>query len=196
MFNDITGSLSFLDEKALKDPEKKLMADSTFPFNRAKTVSFSGHRPENLPDDDRVIKVIKSVITLEIESAVSEGFDTFITGGARGIDLWAALAVIEQKKKEPGLKLIAALPYSGSPSRYSETERFEYGYFLKECAEVLCATSEYSKDSMKKRNAFMVNNCSRLIAFIKNYRSGTGQTINLAKAAGVDTHVHKIDELF
>jgi uncharacterized phage-like protein YoqJ len=195
MLSDNAGNFSFLDENSSKDRPKALMDECTYSFDIVKTVAFSGHRPESLPDDERRIKVIKSLIVYEIESAISDGFETFITGGARGIDLWAALGVIERKKKHPNLKLIAALPYNAE-AKYSESERFEYGYILNQCDEVFYASIKFTKDSMLRRNKFMVDNSSRLIAFIKDYRSGTGQTINLAKASGIVTHVHKIDELF
>jgi uncharacterized phage-like protein YoqJ len=187
--------LSFLDENSLSDREIKLMRDSTYKFDRTKTLSFSGHRPEKLPDDPDVIKIIKSYIAYEIESALEDGFDTFIMGGARGIDLWAGDAVIKQQKTTPHIKLIAALPYFTSASKFTEHERFNYGQILAECEEVLYASRDYAKESMKKRNQFMVDNCSILVAFIKDMRSGTGQTIRLAEKAGVITHVHKLDDL-
>jgi uncharacterized phage-like protein YoqJ len=194
-FDTTDKRLSFLDESSLADREIKLMADSTYIFDRTKTLSFSGHRPEKLPDDPDIIKIIKSYIAVEIESALEDGFDTFIMGGARGIDLWAGDAVLKQQRITPNIKLIAALPYFTSASKFTEHERFKYGQILSECEEVLYASGEYTKESMKKRNQFMVDNCSRLVAFIKDTRSGTGQTIRLAKKAGVETHVHKLDDI-
>jgi uncharacterized phage-like protein YoqJ len=194
-FDTIEKRLSFLDESSLADREIKLMADSIYEFDRAKTLSFSGHRPEKLPDDPDIIKIIKSLIAYEIETALEDGFDTFIMGGARGIDLWAGDAVLKQKRTAPNIKLIAALPYFTSASKFTEHERFNYGYILAECEEVLYANRDYTKESMKKRNQFMVDNCSRLVAFIKETRSGTGQTIRLAEKAGVTVHVHKLDDI-
>jgi uncharacterized phage-like protein YoqJ len=195
VFDTTEKRLSFLDESSLTDKEVKLMADSTYEFDRSKTLSFSGHRPEKLPDDPDIIKIIKSYIAYEIETALEEGFDTFIMGGARGIDLWAGDAVLKQQRTSPNIKLIAALPYFTSASKFTEHERFKYGQILAECEEVLYASLDYKKESMKKRNQFMVDNCSRLVAFIKDMRSGTGQTIRLAEKAGVESHVHKLDDI-
>jgi uncharacterized phage-like protein YoqJ len=187
--------LSFLDESTLADREIKLMINATYKIDRSKTLSFSGHRPEKLPSSPEIQKIIKSYIAYEIQAAIDGGFDTFIMGGARGIDLWAGSAVLEKQKTAPNIKLIAALPYFTSASKFTEIERFNYGQILSECEEVLYADSDYMKDSMKKRNQFMVDNCSMLVAFIKDMRSGTGQTIRLAEKAGVSTHVYKLDEI-
>ena len=48
---------------------------------------FTGHRPEKLKiAEDEVIKSLKK----EIRTAIADGFQTFISGMARGVDLWAA----------------------------------------------------------------------------------------------------------
>ena len=52
---------------------------------------FTGHRPEKLdkPEAD-VIEGLKK----EIHTATADGFRTFISGMARGVDLWAAEIVL------------------------------------------------------------------------------------------------------
>ena len=64
---------------------------------REKTACFTGHRPEKLPggsSDSPEAKVIKSMLYTEITAAVNDGYDTFITGMQRGIDLWAGEIVL------------------------------------------------------------------------------------------------------
>ena len=48
---------------------------------------------------------------------------------------------------------------------------------------------------MQKRNKFMIDNSSRLIAAVSSYRSGTGQTIRLAEKAGIDIDVINIAKI-
>jgi uncharacterized phage-like protein YoqJ len=172
-----------------------LMDDIIFDHPREHTLCFSGHRPERLPGGVIFENVIKSYIALEISDAIEQGFTAFIMGGSRGIDLWAGLAVVHQKYRHPGLKLIAALPYYVKDiSRFSEFERFNYGYVLENCDSVFYAAKDYNADCMKRRNRFMVDHSSRLIAFVRDPRSGTGQTIRLAENAGIVTRVYKINE--
>jgi uncharacterized phage-like protein YoqJ len=114
-------------------------------------------------------------------------------GGSRGIDLWAGLAVVQEKRRNPDLTLVAALPYYiRKNSRFSEYERFDYGYVLDNCDAVFYASADYTADCMKMRNNFMVDNSSRLVAFVNDYRSGTGQTIRLAEKAGIARRIYKV----
>ena len=67
-----------------------------------KTVCFSGHRPEKLPgkgiDSREETIFIKKLLKTKIERYISEGYTRFLSGTARGIDLWAAQIVLEIKK--------------------------------------------------------------------------------------------------
>jgi uncharacterized phage-like protein YoqJ len=180
-------------------PEKQsvsLMDETPFECDKERTLCFSGHRPESLPNVDGLERLIKSYITTEIAVAINEGFNTFIMGGSRGIDLWAGLAIIDAKHRVPEIRLVAALPYFCGEHRYADHERFDYGYILETCDSVLYASDSYTKDCMKRRNLFMIENSSRIIAFVKNSRSGTGQTIRLAEKAGLDTRVYDLNEFF
>ena len=60
---------------------------------RKRTVCFSGHRPEKLPlkgdSGATVIRYLKSILYKEILDSITAGYDRFITGLARGVDLWA-----------------------------------------------------------------------------------------------------------
>ena len=48
---------------------------------------------------------------------------------------------------------------------------------------------------MQKRNRFMIDNSSRLIAAVSSYKSGTGQTIRLAEKAGIEIRVINISAI-
>ena len=52
---------------------------------------FTGHRPEKLGmPETEVVESLKK----EIRTAIADGFQTFISGMARGVDLWAAEIVL------------------------------------------------------------------------------------------------------
>mgnify|MGYP002508193063 CR=1 FL=1 len=45
--------------------------------------------------------------------AIADGFQTFISGMARGVDLWAAEIVLELRDEGAAIRLICASPYTG-----------------------------------------------------------------------------------
>ena len=76
---------------------------------------FTGHRPEKLKRSE---KEITSALREAIADAIDAGFTTFISGMARGVDIWAAEQVIEFRKTNPGIHLIAAIPHPDFEKRW------------------------------------------------------------------------------
>lgn len=68
------------------------------------------HRPEKCSRD---AEEIRAELGQEIDLAIENGFTTFITGMARGTDLWAGQIVMERKRQDTHLHLICAIPYPG-----------------------------------------------------------------------------------
>lgn len=172
---------------------------SEFIIPKEKTVCFSGHRPEKLPDggdmSSPVMGVIRSLLHQEIALAIDDGYTCFITGLARGIDLIAGELVLDFKRKDPRIELVAAVPYRAQPKNLRSYEKFVYGCLINEAADIIYVSEEYTKTCMQKRNQFMIDNSSRLIAAVSSYRSGTGQTIRLAEKAGIEVRVINIAKI-
>ena len=74
---------------------------------RAVSCCFTGHRPEKLGFSEWQIK---AALEKEIRAAASVGYTVFISGMARGVDLWAAELVLGLREKGEALRLICALP--------------------------------------------------------------------------------------
>lgn len=153
--------------------------------NKAKTVCFSGHRPEKLPDggseSSPAIRVLKSLIYTEILNSVENRYDTFITGLARGVDLWAGEMILELKARGVPIKLVAAAPYRDHGSSFRGKDKFVLGNILLKADEIVYVSEKYSRDCMRLRNEYMVERSGKLIAVVSDYRSGTGQTIRYAE---------------
>lgn len=166
---------------------------------REKTVCFTGHRPEKLPfggaETAGEIKVIKSMLYNEITAAADEGFDTFITGMQRGVDLWAGEIVLELAAAR-SLKLIAALPHRDFGKGFKGADKWNFGRITDSAERVVVMSETYTPACMNLRNRYMVDNSSRLIAVIGNDRSGTGQTVRYAKSCGLDIRRIDLTELF
>ncbi len=158
-----------------------------------KTVCFSGHRPEKLPDggDDRspLIRMLKSLLYKEVIDCVECGCSTFITGLARGVDLWAGEIVMELKARGEPIRLVAAVPYRDHGVKFCGKDKFVLGNILLKADETVYVSEQYSRDCMRLRNEYMVDRSGKLIAVVSDYRSGTGQTIRYARKQGIDVKI-------
>lgn len=166
---------------------------------KERTVCFSGHRPEKLPGqgkhDNQLTKDIKSLIYYHIYESINEGYTDFMSGLARGIDLWAAMCVIEFKKSNPDIRLIAVKPFRDHMNSFKGHELEQLENVLENADETVCTSEYYSKNVYSVRNRYMVEHSDKLIAFVSNYRSGTGQTIRFAKNLGIKTIVVDLKKL-
>lgn len=163
-------------------------------IDRKKTVCFTGHRPEKLPggglSDSSVVRRIKSVLYSQIADAVSAGYDTFITGMQRGVDLWAGEAVLYHASScSEKLHLVAALPYRSMGDSFKGEDKWIFGRIMRAAEKTVVLSEKYTPVCMKDRNRFMVDNSSRLIAVMENERSGTGQTLRYAEKQGLEIHI-------
>lgn len=71
---------------------------------------FTGHRPEKLKQSE---SEIRSALEKEIRTAVADGFVVFISGMARGTDIWAAEIVLRLRDEGVPIMLVCASPYEG-----------------------------------------------------------------------------------
>lgn len=140
------------------------------------------------------LNMVKSMLFYQIHEAVEEGFEYFISGLARGVDIWAAQYVLEIKKKYPKIKLIGAKPYEEHGMRLKGQDLWELTNVINGADMIVDVTGEYSRDCYSKRNRYMVDNSSRLIAVVSDYKSGTGQTISYANKKQIDVRLIKIDD--
>lgn len=163
------------------------------------TVCFSGHRLRNLPDGGSMSSPvnlrIKSLLFDKITQCVSEGKTRFITGCASGIDIWAAEIVLELKRKSPAIRLVCAVPFIGHDEGFSVDEKWRLGIIYDGCDEKIILSPEYSRDCYRRRNYFMVDSSSVLIAAADSLHSGTGQTVRYAYKNGVDVRLIDINGL-
>ena len=72
-----------------------------------KTCCVTGHR--DLPQKE--INRVKAALRKEIEKAVADGFTQFMSGFAEGVDQYFAEIVLEMRKSNPALELVAVIPY-------------------------------------------------------------------------------------
>lgn len=151
---------------------------------------FTGHRPNKL---DYSEGEIKSLLEMAIDNAISDGYVTFITGMAEGVDIWAAEIVLEKKKDNKDLHLICAVPHPGFEKRRSKYETERYENIINNADYVTTISDNYYRACYQKRNIWMVNHSSLVIAVFNGTASGTKNTVDYARKS--DVHVVNIMEI-
>lgn len=143
---------------------------------------FTGHRPEKLelPPED-----IKRLLRASINAAIEEGYTTFITGMARGIDMWAAEIVLDERNKNSDIKLVCAVPYNGFEKKWSAHERALFYSIIEKCDFVKYVCDGYSRACYQIRNIYMVDRSSLVIAAFCGEAGGTRNTLDYAMKKGV-----------
>lgn len=153
-------------------------------------VSFTGYRPEKLPffsEDDPMCVDLKNRLSKQIEQLIKDGADEFFSGMARGVDIWAAEAVLELRRTYPNIKLTAVIPCPEQSNSWSEEDRDRYNAILEACDKKLVISPHYSKGCMHKRNKALVDTCDILVAVFDGQSGGTKQTVAYAKSKGRKT---------
>ncbi len=140
-----------------------------------KTCSVTGHR--NLPQKE--IGRVKTALRREIDSAVADGFTRFMSGFADGVDQYFAEIVLEKKKTNPVLELVAVIPYQKRLDSLMEKSRtYE---MLEACADVVVMQEKYHPSVYSHRNRYMAEHSDRVIAvYDGREKGGTVRTIRFA----------------
>ena len=113
-----------------------------------------------------------------IETVIKKGVTVFYSGVARGFDLLAAEAILMFKGKYPQIKLIACVPHIGQEQWYTEEEKARYYSVLKRADEVITLSKTYYNGCMQKRNVYMVDRSDVIIAYNREEKGGTVNTLS------------------
>lgn len=159
-----------------------------------KRCAFSGHRPFYFPwkDDENAPACLrlKESLAAEIDLALADGFSCFITGGAEGVDTWAAEIVLERRKNDASITLELAKPFAGYNSKITGPagERLRA---IENAADHVTVVSDGSDEQADciLRDCYMIDASERLIVVYDDESegsSGTRDTLRYAKASGID----------
>lgn len=149
---------------------------------RKHRVCFTGHRPEKIYRDE---KYIQKDIEKEIHRSIEEGYYVFISGMARGVDILAAEAVLKIRKNNPKIKLICACPYIGFERTWSYNWQFRYNKIIANANLIKYISQSYGSFCFQKRNEWMVDHSSKVIAVFNGSNGGTKNTIEYAKRKNI-----------
>lgn len=156
-------------------------------INPLKTCCFTGHRIIKSADMPILNKNLKKILS----ELISDGYDTFITGGALGFDTVAATQVLSFKQQYKHLRLILALPCKDQAARWNPSQIRLYNSIISRADEVIYTSENYTPGCMLSRNRFMVDNSSAVIVYLTRPSGGTAYTANYA----LDKNVRLINSL-
>lgn len=155
-----------------------------------KSCCFTGHRPAKLPwkydeRDPRCIE-FKDRLSSVIGAVYDSGISHFICGMALGCDFYCAEAVIALKAQHDDVTLEAAIPYIGQADNWGYNNKRRYEHILSHCDKKTVIQEQYSPSCMMKRNRYMVDHSSVLIACYDGKPGGTWNTIHYALEQDVE----------
>nr|CAI9744592.1 hypothetical protein [uncultured bacterium] len=168
---------------------RKPLPDPEYPDRKIRRVAFTGYRPQKMPfgfneKDARCVDFKKRLYNT-LESFIWQGYRHFLSGGALGMDMYAAETVMDLQKKNPGICLEMVSPFDAQAEKW-ETEYKKRHDFLFANADIVTMTGhEYTKSAMFVRNRYLVNNADLVLAAYDGQPGGTAMTINYAKKMGV-----------
>ena len=162
--------------------------------------AFTGHRPHKFPwrydEADRRCVALKAALTEQIMALSEAGATDFYSGGADGVDCWAALIVLELRKKNPAFRLHCILPHEGQADKWSALAQERYNAILEQSDSVDYVSHTYYDGCMIERNHRLVESAGLLLAVYNGVRrSGTGATVNYARKMGREIIVIDPDTL-
>jgi len=146
---------------------------------------FTGHRPEKLTQPEHIVV---EKLTKEIRQAIADGLNVFISGMARGVDIWAAEIVLSLRDAGEPIKLICASPYAGFEAKWSADWQNRYNSIMQKADLVRFICPGYSRACFQIRNEWMVDHSARVIAVFNGEKGGTKNTIDYANKHSIPVY--------
>ena len=155
----------------------------------------AGHRPEKLDISE---EEVQAWLRKQIDAAIGDGYRTFLCGVEPGTDIIAAQIIREKKEKDPELHLICAVPWPDYEEDWNFIWQVQYRFLLEQADIVKYFAKAKTEDAgiFRKRREWMLDHCSRLIAYCNGTPGGTWTTIEDAvdRKMEIITNIHEMVE--
>lgn len=163
-------------------------------MDRAHTCCFTGHRPNKLPwgenEGDPRCAALKEQLAQALDLAYGLGCRHFISGMARGSDLYFAEGVLALRDRHPDVTLECARPCETQADAWPEGERRRYQGILDRCDFETLVQHHYDRFCMLRRNRYMVDHAAYLIAVYDGVpKGGTAHALAYALKSGLTTDI-------
>lgn len=142
---------------------------------------FTGHRAIKTAE----VESIHEALQQQILTAIQEGYTHFLCGMANGADLLFAQVVAELKQQYP-ITLEAAIPYQAR----LQSNNLIFRQLLPTCDVVKVHSPVYHGGCYQKRNRYMVDESSRIIAVYNGEeQGGTHATLQYARQQNLSVFI-------
>ena len=136
---------------------------------------------------------LKERLTAAVEEAYDKGMRHFICGMARGADFYFCEAVLSLRERRPGVTVEAALPCEEQAARWKERDRNRYFSLVAQCDYETMVQHHYDKGCMLRRDRYMVDRSSMIIAVYGGVLGGTMYTLAYAMKKGLEVNILDVE---
>lgn len=161
------------------------------------TCCFTGHRPEKLPwgeqEDHPDCVALKESMAAQLERMYQKGYQHFLCGMARGADFYFAEAVLALRDVHPDVTLEAALPCAGQGKRWKAQDLSRWTQLVRQCDTHTLLQEHYDRHCMLRRDRYMVDQSSAILAVFNGTRGGTQYTLNYAMDRRLDIYLFDLN---
>jgi uncharacterized phage-like protein YoqJ len=147
-------------------------------MSEPRVVAVTGHRPDKLGGYGSAAKIkLLSFAVDQFDRALRKGPLVVITGMALGWDQAVAQACVIH-----GIPFHAAIPFVGQEQMWPEESQRLYSDLLKKASKVtIVSPGRYESWKMHRRNEFMVDHCTVLVALWNGSPGGTASCVSYAE---------------
>lgn len=150
-----------------------------------KSICFTGHRVISKALLPEVLRELQQIL----ETAIKNGFVDFYTGGAVGWDTYCAQMILDLREDYPGIALHLILPCAkeDQTARWTQKQKKAYDCIYQAADSCEFIAENYTSSCMRLRNQRLVEvaDCCICFCYQTRERTGTAQTVRLAKQKGI-----------
>lgn len=156
---------------------------------RQESCCFTGHRPGKLPwgynEEDPRCLALKRRMADAVAAAYEQGYRHFLCGMAQGCDLYFCECVLALREEHPDVTVEAAIPCPTQADAWPAAQRERYGRLVSSCDFETLVSARYTPSCMQRRDRYMVDHASLLIAAFDGTAGGTRYTVEYAMRRGI-----------
>lgn len=156
---------------------------------RQESCCFTGHRPGKLPwgynEEDPRCLALKRRMADAVAAAYEQGYRHFLCGMAQGCDLYFCECVLALREERPDVTVEAAIPCPTQADAWPAAQRERYDRLVSSCDFETLVSARYTPSCMQRRDRYMVDHASLLIAAFDGTAGGTRYTVEYAMRRGI-----------
>lgn len=157
---------------------------------KAATCTFTGHREGKLPwkgnESAPECLELKRRIDDAVRAVYASGIRHYICGMATGCDMYFCEAVLALRAEHEDVTIEAAIPWEGQANGWSAALKARHNRLVEDCDFFTLVQTAYTPDCLMRRNHYMVDSSSVLIAAYSGQPGGTMSTMLYAMRQGLE----------